>query len=326
MAPPAYRVEDRSILLPLYRRALIDPLLPHIPARVSPNAITHAGHVINLVGLAQLLALRPARGAPFYLAALTLHLHVWCDNADGGHARRTGQCSPMGEFLDHGLDALNVVYIAMLSCLALDVPPWGWIALTLIIPSAASVTFWEQSHTGVFRLGLLNQVEAAIVLSLQLVLAGALGRDFSTRLSLGGVTLQAALLAWSITQIGVGILRSLVRGARHEPAALASIAPLGAFNAAVGAGWATGAVSLPWAVAVGAVGNVFFGVRMLVRRMGHEPPRVEPSMLGASVALGLAATLPRGPWGDALAALIATALALGCARDGREGVRRSLRG
>src|SRR5260221_5390951 len=98
-----YEVEDRSILLPLYRSLFVTPLLPVLPPRLSPNAITHAGHLCNLAGTLVLLALWPERGWPYLAAALGLHLYNWCDNADGAHARRTGQTSATGEFLDHGL-------------------------------------------------------------------------------------------------------------------------------------------------------------------------------------------------------------------------------
>ena len=36
-----YKADDRSILLPYYKRFLIEPTLPFIPARLHPNVITH---------------------------------------------------------------------------------------------------------------------------------------------------------------------------------------------------------------------------------------------------------------------------------------------
>src|SRR5690348_1168365 len=97
---PAYKVEDRSILLPFYRRFFVDPLLPYLPAKLNPNTITHVGHLLNLLGAVFLLVMWPKRGWPFVAAMITLQLYTWCDNADGAHARRTNQCSPLGEFLD----------------------------------------------------------------------------------------------------------------------------------------------------------------------------------------------------------------------------------
>ena len=135
---------------------------------MNPNSITHAGHLLNLAGTALLIGLWPERGWAFVAAALMLHVYMWCDNADGAHARRTNQCSAFGEFLDHGLDQLNTVYIGYLTAMALGAPPIWWVVIALIIPGAGAVTYWEQSRTGVFRLGLLNQVESLSVLSFAL--------------------------------------------------------------------------------------------------------------------------------------------------------------
>src|SRR5262249_4649696 len=144
-------------------------------ARLNPNTITHTGHLLNLTGTIFLLAMWPKRGWPFVVAMLTLQLYTWCDNADGAHARRTNQCSALGELLDHGLDSLNTVYMAYLTAMALGVPPAWWVALALIIPGAGAVTYWEQAQTGVFRLGLLNQLESVTVLSTALVVSAIFG-------------------------------------------------------------------------------------------------------------------------------------------------------
>ena len=89
MAPgsPEYKVVDRSILLPFYRRFFVDPVLPLLPARLNPNTITHVGHLINFGGTVLLLALWPKRGWPFLTAMVLLQVYMWCDNADGAHAR-----------------------------------------------------------------------------------------------------------------------------------------------------------------------------------------------------------------------------------------------
>lgn len=323
MSPPTYHVQDRSILLPLYRRALIDPLLPRVPASVSPNSITWAGQALLLVGVAALLATRPRQGPVFALAALTLQLYVWCDNADGGHARRTGQCSPRGEFLDHGLDAFAVVEIALLTALALGVSPAWCVALTLVIPTAATVTYWEQSHTGMFHLGLLNQVESTLLLSASLTMSAVYGDGVFARVALAGVSLRDALCVWTVAQIAVGIARGMRRVGAVDPGAFGSIAPLGAFDAAVALAAVTGAVPAWHAVAVGAAGNVFLGLRMLVRRLGHERPTADPLALAAAATLGLAALAPGRAPGAPLAAALTAVFTVAAIRDFREGLRRS---
>jgi phosphatidylglycerophosphate synthase len=293
----AYRVDDRSLLLPYYRRFVVDPLLPFIPARVSPNAITHAGHLLNFAGTALLVGLWPDRGWPFLLAMVLLQLYLWCDNADGAHARRTGQCSPFGEFLDHGLDQLNTVYIGYLTAMALGVPALWWVVLALVIPGAGAVTYWEQSQTGIFRLGLLNQVESLTVLSVLLTLSAVLGRYQWTRWSpLGVVTMQTAILLWSTSTILFGMARSMVRVAvARGPSAVLPMVGLLAFGGAVVLAAQAGAVSTIAGVTLATAANVYFGMRMLANRLHGETPRLGGVLVaGTAVLLGLAASSRAG--------------------------------
>ncbi len=78
---------------------------------------------------------------PFLAAIVCLQLYTWCDNADGAHARRTGQASSLGELLDHGLDMLNTTYIAYAAAIGINAPPGWWVAIALVVPAAcAAVT------------------------------------------------------------------------------------------------------------------------------------------------------------------------------------------
>jgi phosphatidylglycerophosphate synthase len=303
MADLVYKVEDRSILLPYYKRFVVDPLLPYIPAKVSPNAITHVGHLLNLLGTAVLLVLQPPESAwastppasassiqgrwPFFFAALLVNLYTWCDNADGAHARRTKQCSPLGEFLDHGLDQFNTVYIAYLTALALGVSPLAWVAITLLIPGGAVVTFWEQSNTGVFRVGLLNQVEAVLVLTFALVMTGLFGHAFWDRTLVAGITLRDAFVIWPCATILFGMARNLVRvTAQCGVKATGPILVYLAFCAAIFGGIVVGALGTLLAVALASALNIHLGMRMLARRLKKESPQVEPFVLGGGVAVG----------------------------------------
>jgi phosphatidylglycerophosphate synthase len=305
-----YKVDDRSILLPYYRRYVVDPFLPLIPAKIHPNSITHAGHLLNLLGTVTLLAIWPERGWPFATAMLLLQAYMWCDNADGAHARRTNQCSPFGEFLDHGLDQLNTVYIAYLTAMSLGVSPIWWVIIAIIIPGAGAVTYWEQSQTGVFRLGLLNQVESLTVLSITLCVSAAFGNDIWGKVSIGPVTLRAAILAWSTSTILFGKLRGMWRVARHRgPAAVIPILGLLAFGGAVVVAAALGAVSTIEAVSLGTGLNVYFGMRMLATRLHGETPRIE-RLLVAGTAI-LLAVIAWHALGYALSPLVGPSLAIG---------------
>lgn len=283
-----YKVDDRSILLPYYRRFLVDPLLPLIPARVNPNSITHAGHLINLAGAVLLIALWPDRGWPYVAAAVMLQVYMWCDNADGSHARRTNQCSAFGEFLDHGLDQLNTVYIGYLTAMALGVPPIWWVILALIIPGAGAVTYWEQSQTGVFRLGLLNQVESLTVLSITLTVSAVLGKDFWSTTTVLGLSLQHFMLGWSSSTILFGMVRALYRvGQARGPAAVLPILGLLGFGAAIILAAWLGALSTIIAVTLSTGLNVYFGMRMLSHRLHGEEPRIERVLVAGTAFLAL---------------------------------------
>jgi phosphatidylglycerophosphate synthase len=324
----AYKVDDRSILLPYYRRFIVDPLLPFIPARVSPHAITHAGHLLNFAGTAILVGLWPERGWPFLLAMVLLQLYMWCDNADGAHARRTGQCSPFGEFLDHGLDQLNTVYIGYLTAMGLGVSPLWWVVIALTIPGAGAVTYWEQSQTGIFRLGMLNQVESLTVLSWVLVMSAVFGRYGWTEWSLFGViTTQKAMLLWSTATILFGNARSMYRVALvRGPRAVLPVVGLLAFGGAIVLAVHVGAVSAIAGVTLATAANVYFGMRMLANRLHGETPRLGGSLVaGTAVLLGLAASsragvAPSPLVGPALAAVGCGVLGLHALGDTRRSI------
>ncbi len=323
-----YKVDDRSILLPSYRRFLVDPFLRFIPARVNPNSITHAGHLLNLTGTVLLVGLWPERGWPFLLAAVLLQAYMWCDNADGAHARRTQQCSAFGEFLDHGLDQLNTVYIGYLTAMALGVSPIWWVIIALIIPGAGAVTYWEQSQTGVFRLGLLNQVESLSVLSLTLTMSAVYGRSEWTQWSIFGVlTVQKAMLLWSTSTILFGQVRSMVRVAQvRGVVAVLPIVGLLAFGGAIVLAARYGAVSTITGVTLATGVNVYFGMRMLANRLHGETPRLARTLVvGTCVLLALAGwshyqAAPSPIFGLALAVFASGVFAINAIGDTRRSI------
>ena len=73
-----------------------------IPARVTPNQLTALSFFWALAASGTLAFWD--RPAGFLTAALCLYLHSFFDALDGIHARRTGQTSALGHFLDHFMD------------------------------------------------------------------------------------------------------------------------------------------------------------------------------------------------------------------------------
>lgn len=319
-SPPAYQVDDRSVLLPVYRRWLVDPVLPFIPAWVHPNWITHAGHLACLSSVLLLFAYQPSRGWPFAVSALLLQIYIWCDNADGAHARRIGKCSAVGEYLDHGLDVLNTVYMGMLTALALGLTPDGWVVVTLLIPGAAAMVMWEQSATGVYRLGLINQIESSIVLGAALVLSALFGRELFVETRILGLELRHALVLWCAATILFAVARGLGRVAiRAERASLGPALALIAFGALSSYAMAVGALGTVATVTMVTSVMIAFAARMLSTRLHRGRPRTMPtlSIILAVLAIGLGLNAVTGAKlpDAAIATIIAVVLFAQTAQD-----------
>lgn len=287
MSTPAltYSVRDRSILLPHYKRFLVEPLIPLIPARISPNAITHGGHLVNLVALALLVASAPMdKGWPFFFVPVLVHVWLWCDHADGGHARRTGQCSALGEFLDHGLDLLNATYVICMTVVALGAPPFWSVTAAMVVPAAAAITYWEQAETGVFQLGLLNQIESVCSLSVALTARGLFGVAAIAAIHVGSWPLPDLVLAVVSVVALFGILRCAMRVKQKGGRLAPFVAPL-LFGTAVTLAAATGALGTLSAILVGASVYVFLGVCQLNFRIRGERPQPQAGVLVAAVVV-----------------------------------------
>lgn len=297
----AYRSEDRSILLPYYKAWIVDPSIKRIPASVSPNAITLLGTVLSTIGAAICVALRPTGGPIFLVVAVLLWAYIYCDNADGGHARRTGQTSALGETLDHGLDLLNVAYVGVMTVATLGAPASSWVSLMAVITLAASVVYWEQAEVGVFRLGLLNQLESATVLTILMVIVSLLGTSAMHVEIVGPITTHLAVLVWTLATIFFGIARGLVRVARKDPRAVFRVMPLFLVNAAMTTTFSLGHAETPLVVCAVSAQNVGFGARMLAARLGQRAP--EPAAGLAALAAATLAAAALGP------SSLATALA-----------------
>jgi phosphatidylglycerophosphate synthase len=278
--PLRYTVQDRSILLPYYKRFFVEPLLRFIPRRIHPNTVTHAGHLLNFAALTLLGAYAgEERRWVFVAAAVLVHAYLWCDNADGAHARRTGQCSATGEFLDHGLDLLNATYVACMTVVAFGALGtfWGF-AAAVAVPAAAAVTYWEQAETGIFHLGLLNQIESICALTVVLLVRACFG---AAALEQVGPYVLATVAIVALA----GISGSAVRVARLRGRIMPLLSPT-LFGIAVTFAAATGALGTAAAIVTGAAVFVFVGIRQLTLRVRQERPLVEHGVLFAALLLG----------------------------------------
>lgn len=195
----AYRAEDHSLLMPIFGRKVVAPLVSLLPPSLHPNVLTLLGFACCLASSA--LTLLANNSAPVRLSVVIgFWLYVLCDNLDGAHARRTQQTSLLGEMLDHGLDSFNslLIVMAVLGVFGVDaVTASPWLLLSL---AHALVVLLEQRYTGVFRLPLFNQLEAISFASVLVVFAPFARQILGIHLvSFGSIVWAVSLLAQAVS-------------------------------------------------------------------------------------------------------------------------------
>ena len=135
-----------------------------IPLWMAPNLITLLGLGISCFGYALLHLHSPnltgvCPGWVWLLEAICTFAYQTLDNMDGKQARRTGSSSPLGLFLDHGADALNIV-LSSLNVMAMLQLGEGRYWECLGVWAATTTPFffatWEEYFTGTLYLGVFN--------------------------------------------------------------------------------------------------------------------------------------------------------------------------
>ncbi|CAO3662529.1 unnamed protein product [Umbelopsis vinacea] len=139
---------------------------------MAPNLITLTGlmfMVTNVILAAIFVPGMDQEGGPrwVYISfAIGLWLYSTFDNVDGKQARRTGTSSPLGELFDHGCDALNCSFAAVLQATTLGL---GHSHMSVILYGVAAIGFYlstaEEYHTGVLYLGYLNAPTEGVILT-----------------------------------------------------------------------------------------------------------------------------------------------------------------
>jgi phosphatidylglycerophosphate synthase len=97
-----------------FYNAVWDHIANHwLPDWLAPNLLTLLGVVLPLVMLVAVCVVNPSFNdtVPHWLLLLGFIANLWyqtIDAVDGKQARRTNNCSPLGQILDHNLDQISI--------------------------------------------------------------------------------------------------------------------------------------------------------------------------------------------------------------------------
>lgn len=204
----SYVCEDRSLLTPFFRRWVWEPAMALVPTSVSPNSLSILGNVCSVCALAILLVIKPEQQVLFVFPALLIFAYLCLDNMDGMHARRTGQSSPLGEFIDHWFDGFNSNFLVFGLYYSARMPAEIILGLLAVTNLAYFATFWEQRHTGRLHFGRGAQVEGVTAILIVYLGIALLGHEAIT-----GYKIFGLVSVIEITAIWLGIAYLLTIGA-----------------------------------------------------------------------------------------------------------------
>lgn len=173
-----YNIQETSLLQKPLTTLFWNPLVTKLPASWTPNSITIFGGIAMFVSIFFMyLALAQHMNWGYFVAAMLMMVYMACDNVDGMHARRTGQSSKLGEFLDHWLDSMHSVNINFCLVLMFGLNGWLLIIAATLMSLAFFATIWEDYRTGVFYSGKLGTNEGLILTALVYCAFGIFGNN-----------------------------------------------------------------------------------------------------------------------------------------------------
>lgn len=242
------------------------------------------------------------------------------DLLDGLQARRIGASGPLGDYLEHALDAVSG-FLLPLGTVALC---GGDIGIATVLALGCSVAYWtsaaERCATGELRLPPFGDIETYVLLIAILTAGAVFGADVWQRGFLGvamidgiailGIAISAAVSFMAVLRIGATI--------GSLPGLAASLVPLVAWYAGIRMTDSGLEGSLLPALAIGVATACH--VEELLRRhlLGTTPRPFNTILIATGIVLASSLLLPeaRSPVVQNAAA-VAAALLFGCHLIGR---------
>ncbi|KAI7906091.1 CDP-alcohol phosphatidyltransferase-domain-containing protein [Cokeromyces recurvatus] len=182
-----YRAIDKSFVSRYVLSHYWNWCVQFFPINMAPNLITLTGLLFMVLNVILAILFVPDMGNEdvseirwiYFSFAIGLWLYSTFDNVDGKQARRTGTSSPLGELFDHGCDAINCSFAAILQATAVGL---GHSKASVLLYSIAMLGFYlstvEEYHTGTLYLGYINGPTEGVLLSCFIfILSGVYGKS-----------------------------------------------------------------------------------------------------------------------------------------------------
>lgn len=189
---------DNSIIHRYLIKDIFIRIQRRIPAAVLPNQITLAGLAAMLLSFVLTYAFdRTLTRAPWPLVLANLGclaVYFTADGVDGIHARATRRCSPIGYLLDHGVDSLACMSVAVGVASTLRIGA-SRLFLLLLLNIYAIFYFGALQHkyTGVFALNYISGCSEGLV-SVMLLHAASLFSTLPRAVASGRYTVFSTVL------------------------------------------------------------------------------------------------------------------------------------
>jgi phosphatidylglycerophosphate synthase len=174
-----YNGTDDSICAKLFLRPFWNWAIEFVPRTIAPNTITLIAFLFEVVAFVFSFVLTNQLTTPLPRWAcafngIALFIYQTLDNLDGRQARRTNSSSALGQFFDHGCDALTGVFtlVQIAATLGLGntlITFW----LVMGLGFAFVLTVYEEYVTHAFYLGLINGPEEGLLSLIAMHLAVA---------------------------------------------------------------------------------------------------------------------------------------------------------
>ncbi|KAL9643720.1 hypothetical protein ABK040_016166 [Willaertia magna] len=167
-----YKSGDNSIMS-YYLQSYWEYCAKLVPKQIAPNTITVLGFLGILLGFGLLIINNPnlesnhVNGIFYFLNGILLFYYQTMDAIDGKHARNTKNSSPLGELVDHGLDALVGYFqiIVLMSGLNLNNSFYSLIVI-IIYYITSFIMIWNAYVTDLLVFGKYDSPTEVILLAI----------------------------------------------------------------------------------------------------------------------------------------------------------------